>query len=212
MIPPRQLPLGLPQRPALGMEDFLVADCNRAAVAWIDRWPEWPGPLVVLYGPEGCGKTHLAHVWQARTGAGIVPASELARIDPGEFGGRFALDLERAVRERGGSYEDALATATELTARTVAHAIREETPRRVGWRDVLVGGGGAANPALMDALRGALAPIPVRPTDELGVPAEAREALAFAILAAYRLRGLPNTLPRRTGASRAVSAGAIHAP
>ncbi|OGO67604.1 MAG: anhydro-N-acetylmuramic acid kinase [Chloroflexi bacterium RIFCSPLOWO2_02_FULL_71_16] len=129
-----------------------------------------------------------------------------------EFGRRFALDLERAVRERGGSYEDALATATELTARTVAHAIREETPRRVGWRDVLVGGGGAANPALMDALRGALAPIPVRPTDELGVPAEAREALAFAILAAYRLRGLPNTLPRCTGASRAVSAGAIHAP
>jgi chromosomal replication initiation ATPase DnaA len=92
--PSRQLPLDLPHRPALGMEDFLVADCNRAAVAWIDRWPEWPGPLVVLCGPEGCGKTHLAHVWQARTGAGIVPASDLARIDPGEFGGRFALAIE----------------------------------------------------------------------------------------------------------------------
>jgi anhydro-N-acetylmuramic acid kinase len=49
-------------------------------------------------------------------------------------------------------------------------------------------------------------------TDELGIPAEAREAVAFAILGAYRVRGEPNTLPRCTGASRAVSAGAIHAP
>jgi anhydro-N-acetylmuramic acid kinase len=129
-----------------------------------------------------------------------------------EFGGRFALDLERDVRDRGGSYEDALATATELTARTVAEAIRAETPAGVRWRDVLVGGGGAANLALMDSLRRALAPTQVRSTDEAGVPAEAREALAFAILAAYRIRGLPNTLPRVTGASRAVSAGAIHQP
>jgi anhydro-N-acetylmuramic acid kinase len=52
----------------------------------------------------------------------------------------------------------------------------------------------------------------VRTTDEEGVPAEAREALAFAILAAYRLRGLPNTLPKVTGATRAVSAGAVHKP
>jgi anhydro-N-acetylmuramic acid kinase len=129
-----------------------------------------------------------------------------------EFGGRFALDLERDVRDRGGSYEDALATATELTARTVAEAIRAETPPDVRWRDVLVGGGGAANPALMDALRRALAPIQVRSTDEAGVPAEAREALAFSILAAYRIRGLPNTLPKVTGATRAVSAGAVHQP
>jgi len=49
-------------------------------------------------------------------------------------------------------------------------------------------------------------------TDELGIPSEAREAVAFAVLGAYRLRGEPNTLPRCTGASRAVSAGAIHQP
>jgi len=91
---PRQLPLDLPQRAALGMEDFLVADCNRAAVAWIDRWPEWPGPLLVLVGPEGCGKTHLAHVWQARTGAATVTAGDLAGLDPGAFEGPFALVIE----------------------------------------------------------------------------------------------------------------------
>lgn len=129
-----------------------------------------------------------------------------------EFGGRFALDLEREVRARGGSHNDALATATELTARTIAEAIRDQTPAGLVWRDVLVGGGGAENRALMTALRRALAPVPVRATDEVGVPAGAREAVAFAILAAYRMRGLPNTLPRVTGATRAVSAGAIHQP
>lgn len=129
-----------------------------------------------------------------------------------EFGGRFALDLEREVRARGGSHNDALATATELTARTIAEAIRDQTPAGLVWRDVLVGGGGAENRALMTALRRALAPVSVRATDEVGVPAGAREAVAFAILAAYRMRGLPNTLPRVTGATRAVSAGAIHQP
>jgi len=54
--------------------------------------------------------------------------------------------------------------------------------------------------------------LPIRSTDDLGIPAEAREAAAFAILGAYRLRGEPNTLPKCTGASRAVSAGAIHRP
>jgi chromosomal replication initiation ATPase DnaA len=90
----RQLPLELPHRPAFGTEDFLVADCNRAAVAWIDRWPDWPAPLLILFGPEGCGKTHLAHVWQARSAARLVPAGELAALDPGSFDPGFALVVE----------------------------------------------------------------------------------------------------------------------
>ena len=64
-----QLAFDLPARPAMGREDFLVASCNRDAVGWIDRWPEWPYPCMVLYGPPGSGKTHLARVWQQRAGA-----------------------------------------------------------------------------------------------------------------------------------------------
>jgi len=64
-----QLPLDLEFRPALGRADFLVAPCNEAAVAWLDRWPQWPGPALVLYGPAGSGKSHLAEVWRARSGA-----------------------------------------------------------------------------------------------------------------------------------------------
>lgn len=93
---PQQLPLDLPHRPALGMEDFLVAECNRAAVAWIDCWPKWPAPLAVICGPEACGKTHLVHVWQARSGAEIIEAAALDGFDPGALSGKFALAIENA--------------------------------------------------------------------------------------------------------------------
>lgn len=73
----RQLPLALPHRPALGREDFLVADCNQEAVAWLDLWPNWPGPGLVIHGPPGCGKTHLAEVWRARSGAVRVAFHDL---------------------------------------------------------------------------------------------------------------------------------------
>lgn len=87
----RQLPLDLPHRPALGMADFLVADSNRAAVDLIDRWPDWPAPLAVIFGPEGSGKTHLAHVWQAKSGA---ETARLDGIDPGALPAEFALVIE----------------------------------------------------------------------------------------------------------------------
>lgn len=74
----RQLPLDLPHRPALGGGDFLVAPCNAEAVAWLDRWPDWPAPALALHGPGGCGKTHLGHVWQVRSGAIFIDAPELA--------------------------------------------------------------------------------------------------------------------------------------
>ena len=66
---PEQLVLDLPSRAAMGRADFFVAPCNEEAVAWIDRWPDWPAPCLLLHGPGGSGKTHLAHVWQARSGA-----------------------------------------------------------------------------------------------------------------------------------------------
>lgn len=93
-----QLALELPHRPALGREDFLVAPCNAHAVAWIDRWPAWPGPALVLAGPAGCGKTHLAHVWRARTGAVLIEGRDLT--DPGSAAeaGDWPSLLGRALR------------------------------------------------------------------------------------------------------------------
>jgi chromosomal replication initiation ATPase DnaA len=64
--------------PALGREDFIVAPCNKQAVQFIRRWPDWAQPAAALYGPAGCGKTHLAAIWREAAGAEIVPARELA--------------------------------------------------------------------------------------------------------------------------------------
>ena len=74
----RQLVLDLGHRPALGEADFLVAPCNQAAIQWLDRWPDWPAPALTLYGPAGCGKTHLARVFAARSRAPIIEAGRLA--------------------------------------------------------------------------------------------------------------------------------------
>jgi chromosomal replication initiation ATPase DnaA len=74
---PAQLPLALPHRPAFGGSDFLVADANRAAVAWLDAWPEWPSPGLVVWGETGCGKTHLAATWQLRAAAVRIAARDL---------------------------------------------------------------------------------------------------------------------------------------
>ena len=65
----KQLPFDFECRPSLGGEDFLVASSNHEAVAWLDNWPNWPSPLLILYGPPGCGKTHLSNVFMASTGA-----------------------------------------------------------------------------------------------------------------------------------------------
>jgi chromosomal replication initiation ATPase DnaA len=83
-----QLTLDLPHRAALGAEDFLVSDCNLAAVRLIDAWPEWQDQVQLLIGPPASGKTHLARVWQALSGARSLDPTNLAmgfidRLDEG---------------------------------------------------------------------------------------------------------------------------------
>ncbi len=73
-----QLPLDLGHRASFSGEDFLVAPCNQAAVAWLDRWPDWPAAGLAVHGPAACGKTHLAHVFQARARAQLLEPADLA--------------------------------------------------------------------------------------------------------------------------------------
>ena len=74
-----QLPLSLPHRPALGRQDFLTAPCNAEAVAWLERWPDWPSHALALAGPEGCGKTHLLHAFaESREGVCMTDAPDLS--------------------------------------------------------------------------------------------------------------------------------------
>lgn len=67
-----QIPLDLGVRPALGLEDFLIGPSNQDAVGWIDRWPNWPAPMLVINGPAASGKTHLGAVWREKAGAEII--------------------------------------------------------------------------------------------------------------------------------------------
>lgn len=77
-IAARQLSLDLGHRPAHGREDFLISPSNQDAVTWIDLWPQWPAPALVIYGPAACGKSHLAAVWRERAAAVAILPDELA--------------------------------------------------------------------------------------------------------------------------------------
>lgn len=67
-----QIPFDLGHQSALSRDDFFVSDCNRIAVEWLDNWPRWPAPLLVIYGPCGCGKTHLCNMFAQKAGAAAV--------------------------------------------------------------------------------------------------------------------------------------------
>ncbi|PKP84822.1 MAG: chromosomal replication initiator DnaA [Alphaproteobacteria bacterium HGW-Alphaproteobacteria-2] len=93
----RQLTFDLPVRPALGREDYFVSPANALAVAALERWRDWPSGRMVLSGPESAGKTHLAHVWAAETGAVIATAAELTEADLPALAERAAVveDIDR---------------------------------------------------------------------------------------------------------------------
>ncbi|MCA0201503.1 MAG: hypothetical protein LCH56_11800 [Proteobacteria bacterium] len=84
-----QLALDLGHRPAFGREDFLVAPGNQDAVEWIDRWPDWPGHVLALFGPAGCGKSHLAQVFALRAQAVAIAAPDLTTDSVGALLGRY---------------------------------------------------------------------------------------------------------------------------
>jgi chromosomal replication initiation ATPase DnaA len=78
----RQLPLDLGFTPSYSAADYLVSTSNAAAWGWIERWPDWLAPGLAICGPPGCGKTHLAHVWQSRSGAAMIDAGGFGGMDP----------------------------------------------------------------------------------------------------------------------------------
>jgi chromosomal replication initiation ATPase DnaA len=74
---PRQLALALPHAESFAREDFLPGPGNEAALRLIDSWPDWPANAVALVGPEGSGKSHLAAIWAAASGARVMSGRAL---------------------------------------------------------------------------------------------------------------------------------------
>ena len=86
--------------PRYGRVDFLVSDSNRAALDWIERWPRWPGRALVLHGPAGSGKTHLAHLWCETAGAGLIAGAAVAEAEPWTLTAPLVVDdADRAAEE-----------------------------------------------------------------------------------------------------------------
>ena len=93
-----QLAIDLPHRTALGRADFLVSASNAPALHRIEEWPGWPAPALVLHGPRGSGKSHLARLWRERAGAAAVAGEALSRRAPTEFLDSRAVLLDDAER------------------------------------------------------------------------------------------------------------------
>lgn len=98
--PTRQLALDLAAEPRFGAEDFLVSPSNEAAYALIERWPDWPSPSLILIGPPGAGKSHLAAIWAERARARIVSGASLALADLPALAAAGAVLVEDADRTR----------------------------------------------------------------------------------------------------------------
>jgi chromosomal replication initiation ATPase DnaA len=81
-VRPRQLALELGHEESLAREDFLEGPSNATALTLIEAWPDWPAPVVVLVGPEGSGKSHLAAIWAKASGARVIAGRALAETSP----------------------------------------------------------------------------------------------------------------------------------
>ena len=127
----RQLVLDLPLRTALGREDFLVTPSNAAAVAMIDRYPDWPSPAMVLVGEPGSGKTHLLEVWRQVSNAPIVDAGEIRSHLPGDLLAQGALAIDNAPGSQ--LDERALFHLLNLARQTNGHILLASTSHPVVW-------------------------------------------------------------------------------
>lgn len=125
------------------------------------------------------------------------------------FGAEYILNLVTEAARLGLSEYDVTATVTALTARSIANCYRDFVLPRYPIHRVLVSGGGSYNPVLMEMLQAELPEIAVEPIESIGWSSDAKEAIAFAILANETWSGIPSNVPQVTGAKRPVILGDI---
>jgi chromosomal replication initiation ATPase DnaA len=152
----RQLAFDLPHRPASGRDDFLVTPSNAKAVALIDLWPNWPSNTLILLGPAGSGKSHLAAVWREMTQALTVTAEDVTQAKVPRLLGAGALVIEDAPGS--GLDEPALFHLMNLAREEKAHILITAKEPPVAWNLTL--------PDLLSRLKAA-------PSGRLGAPDDA---------------------------------------
>ena len=140
--PPRQMAFDLAAAPRYGIEDFMVSESNEAAYAAIEAWPDWAAPWLMLIGPRGSGKSHIAAIWAQRAQARVVQAARLTVADaPALAGGPLAIDDADQI----GGHEAALFHLLNLARESGAPILFTAVSEPTAW--------GLTTPDLLSRLR-----------------------------------------------------------
>jgi chromosomal replication initiation ATPase DnaA len=151
-----QLPLDLALNPMFGREDFLVGPSNEQAYSLIDLWPDWPDRILLLVGPEGSGKSHLAAIWAAQAKARVLSGRSLDHADPPALAAAGAIVLEDM--DRGAVHERPMFHLLNLARETSAFLLATARTGPEHW--------GIDTPDLLSRLR-------LAPRMEIGPPDDA---------------------------------------
>ena len=198
-------------------EDSLAYFDAQALLESPVREADWPGSLQASFARlhRALSETDLRvpALWLTGTDDDYLAAAPPKSTGRERYGTDAAQRWVDAARDTGCELNDLIATLVALTATSVANACVDLLPnqdvsaKKVGR--LIVGGGGASNPALMDALGAALPDVEVDRFADHGVPVQAAEAMAFSLMGRNRLLGIPNHLPRCTGAREAGVLGVV---
>ena len=202
----------------IGNVTYLPAACQGEGILAFDTGP---GNMLMDYAAERATGGRLAYDQDGHMALAGKADEELLRewmqdpyfaMQPPKSTGRESFGTQRGkiyyeqCLTKGLSVEDILATMTAYTARSIADSYARFLPEMPG--EALMCGGGAKNPALMAELKRLLS-CPIYTTDEAGMPSQAKEAIAFALLAYETLHHRPGSLPSTTGASHPVILGSV---
>jgi len=152
------LDLALPP-PTYAREDLVLSDGNREALAWLDRWPDWPAPALALSGPRGSGKTHLGRIWAARAVAALREGGDLEAKSVADLAALAEAHAALLIDDADRAPDRALFHLYNLVRERRGHMllVSELPPAR--WRIAL--------PDLASRLRAAPAVAVAPPDDEL---------------------------------------------
>jgi DnaA regulatory inactivator Hda len=135
MTKPEQLPFDLGHRHAYEREDFWVSGSNREAVAWLDKWPDWPAAALILFGPPASGKTHLLQVWKKEAAAREISPQELRALPAHDIAGAAKAvmidDVLQVIGRR--DYEEALFHLYNLLRERGGHLLLTAERPVVEW-------------------------------------------------------------------------------
>lgn len=145
--------------PTYAREDFVVSGGNREALAWVDRWPDWPAPALSLSGPPGCGKTHLGRIWASRAEAALRTGAD--------FEARTVADLAALTEAHAAVLIDDAGRAPERALFHLYNLMRERRGHLLLLSELPPARWQIALPDLASRLRAAPAVAVAPPDDEL---------------------------------------------